>query len=221
MKKYAQELTENEFGELQISDDWYPAPLPRNICLGEMTYPDTAYSFATFFSEQKEGFELGFGSGNYGHSIFSAGKQGKIKVGKFVVLECTNIIANLSVTIGDSCMFSWGSVITDSWIHNGNNDVSVRRKMLQDLSSTETRHPEFYNPLPVIIEDNVWVGFDAVILPGVRVGKGAVVGCKTIVSEDVPAYAVVVGNPAKIIKFLNPTDTEQFRLQAIKEFTSY
>ena len=53
---------------------------------------------------------------------------------------------------------------------------------------------------PIVIEDGVWVATGATILPGVRVGRGAVVGAMAVVSKDVPAGAVVVGNPAKIVK---------------------
>ncbi len=53
----------------------------------------------------------------------------------------------------------------------------------------------------IIIKDDVWIGFNATILKGVTIGKGAIVGACTIVTEDIPDYAVVVGNPARIIKY--------------------
>lgn len=53
---------------------------------------------------------------------------------------------------------------------------------------------------PVVIEDDVMIGANAVVLEGVRVGKGAVIGAGTVVTKDVPAGAVVVGNPGQIIK---------------------
>ena len=55
--------------------------------------------------------------------------------------------------------------------------------------------------LPVIIEDDVWIGSKAQILAGTKIGKGAVIGAGTIITKDVPPYAVIVGNPAKIIKY--------------------
>lgn len=55
--------------------------------------------------------------------------------------------------------------------------------------------------LSVIIDDDVWVGANAIILTGVHVGRGAVIGAGTIVTKDIPPYAVVVGNPARIIRF--------------------
>lgn len=52
---------------------------------------------------------------------------------------------------------------------------------------------------PIIIHDYAWIATDAIILPGVCVGKGAVVGAGAVVAKDVPEYGIVVGNPAKLI----------------------
>ncbi len=53
---------------------------------------------------------------------------------------------------------------------------------------------------PITIEDNVWIGGGAILLPGVRVGRNAVVGAGAVVTRDVPAFTVVAGNPARVIK---------------------
>lgn len=55
----------------------------------------------------------------------------------------------------------------------------------------------------IVIGDDVWIGGHVIFLPGVRVGKGAIVGAGAVVTKDVPEYAVVGGNPAKIIKYRN------------------
>jgi len=52
---------------------------------------------------------------------------------------------------------------------------------------------------PIVIEDNVWVGANAVILSGVHIGEGAVIGAGSVVTKSVPAHTIVVGNPARII----------------------
>ena len=53
---------------------------------------------------------------------------------------------------------------------------------------------------PVVIENDVWIGARVIILPGVHIGTGAVVGAGSVVTKDVPCYAVVGGNPARILK---------------------
>lgn len=53
----------------------------------------------------------------------------------------------------------------------------------------------------VIIENDVWVGANSVILPGVRIGNGAVIGAGSVVTKDIPAFAIAMGNPAKVFKY--------------------
>ena len=59
---------------------------------------------------------------------------------------------------------------------------------------------------PIKIEDNVWIGINSTILPDVTIGKNAIVGARSVVTKDVPENAVVVGNPAKIIKYINESE---------------
>ena len=72
-----------------------------------------------------------------------------------------------------------------------------------EFSSKEI--PMYYQgyklPEKVVISDDVWIGGRVIILPGVTVGKGAIIGAGAVVTKDVPDYAVVGGNPAKILKF--------------------
>jgi len=217
----AQAIEVRSDGKTYLQNDWYPKAIPENVVAEDMVYLDSTYSFACFHSEQKVGFYIGYASGNYLHSHFLVGKHGSIRVGKYVILEATSILANENVTIGNNCMFSWGSVITDSWLVKGTYSISARRKILKDLSTTENRFLNIPHAKPVVIEDNVWVGFDAVIMPGVRLGRGCVVGCKTVITEDVPPYAVIVGEPARIVKFLEPDDAEEQRSKTIADFSDY
>jgi maltose O-acetyltransferase len=52
---------------------------------------------------------------------------------------------------------------------------------------------------PVIIEDDVWIGTRAIILPGVRIGRSSIIGAGAVVAKDVPPYSIVVGNPARVV----------------------
>lgn len=60
----------------------------------------------------------------------------------------------------------------------------------------------------VRIENGAWLGAKVTIVPGVTIGKGAVVGAGSVVTKDVPAYAVAVGNPARVIKFRGAHEEE-------------
>ena len=78
-----------------------------------------------------------------------------------------------------------------------------------------TNNHDFYDrPIlpckPILICKGAWVGAGATILPGIRIGKHAVVGAASVVTKDVPDYAVAVGNPARVIKML---DADKFEDQ--------
>jgi acetyltransferase-like isoleucine patch superfamily enzyme len=63
--------------------------------------------------------------------------------------------------------------------------------------------PVLFSPIataPVVVEDDADIGLGAIVLPGVTVGRGAVVGAGAVVTRDVPAYAVVAGSPARILR---------------------
>ena len=59
---------------------------------------------------------------------------------------------------------------------------------------------------PIVIEDKVWIGINSTILPGVRIGYGAIVGAGSVVTKDVPAMTIVAGNPARIIKKIETSE---------------
>lgn len=61
---------------------------------------------------------------------------------------------------------------------------------------------------PVLVKKGAWIGAGATVLPGVSVGRYAVVGAASVVTKDVPDYAVVVGSPARVIKMLDPKRAE-------------
>jgi acetyltransferase-like isoleucine patch superfamily enzyme len=189
-----------------LADDWYRGVVPSNVVLERDVYVDTAYSFAPFFSEEERALVMGEASGAYDRTTFVVGARGRITVGAYTVLNATTLVCNERITIGAHCLLAWGSVVTDTWDAAS---VEVRRHALRAAAADPHRRiPPLSPPRPVTLEDNVWIGFDAVILPGVTIGRGAIVGCKTIVRESVPPYAVVVGDPARLIRTLDPDDRE-------------
>lgn len=200
--------------------DWYGRGLPPNVRIGRDVYIDTAYGFAPFRSLEEPGLALGDASGAYDRTTFLVGPRGSVHVGEYTCLNGTTIVANGRVTIGAHCLLAWGSVLTDTWLPAGPAAASLdaRKTLLERAARDPGRHPGGIEPpRPVTLADNVWIGFDSVVLPGVTVGRGAIVGCKTVVTADVAAYEVVVGDPMRAVRRLDPDDTPEARERALIE----
>ena len=204
----------------RLEYDWYAGGIPGNVHLGENVYIDTAYGFAPFHSERDPGLTIGDASGAYDRTTFIVGPRGRIDVGSYSILNAAYLVCNSHIEIGDHCLLAWGSVLTDTWPADARLlPINLRREVMRTIADDPARSlPAFADPRPIVVEDNVWVGFDAVVLPGVRLGRGSVVGCKTIVRENVPPYAVVVGSPARIVRYLDADDTEEERARALREY---
>ncbi|WP_343672660.1 acyltransferase [Chitinophaga sp.] len=80
--------------------------------------------------------------------------------------------------------------------------ILTRNHKYDDLSIPMNRQKEAVVK-PVEINDDVWIGTRVIILPGVTIGKGAIIGAGAVVTKSVPDYAIVGGNPAKILKYRN------------------
>jgi acetyltransferase-like isoleucine patch superfamily enzyme len=96
------------------------------------------------------------------------------------------------ITIGNYVMF--GPEVT---IRGGNHRIDLIGRYMMDIKNHEKRPTD---DLGVVIEDDVWVGTRAIILSGVTIGRGAVIAAGAVVTKSVPPYAIVGGNPAKIIR---------------------
>lgn len=70
----------------------------------------------------------------------------------------------------------------------------------------EIRNQELEFGLPIVVEDNVWIGANATILPGVTIGKNSIIAAGAVVTKNVPTNTIVGGNPAKVIREVSETD---------------
>jgi len=79
-----------------------------------------------------------------------------------------------------------------------------RREIERAVSSSPRRLRGEAEARPIRIGANVWIGFDSCVLPGVTIGEGSIVGARSVVAEDAPPYTIVAGNPARVIRRLEP-----------------
>ena len=110
-----------------------------------------------------------------------------------------------NVTIGSGC------TIMDGCVMMGAGGITIENNVLigAQVKLISNNHDIYDRPVltvkPVLIKEGAWIGAGVSILPGVTVGKYAVVGTNSVVTKDIPDYAVAVGIPAKIIKYLDPS----------------
>jgi acetyltransferase-like isoleucine patch superfamily enzyme len=114
--------------------------------------------------------------------------RGRIEIGDCVLMSPgSRLSASDEIIIGNGVMMANGAYVTDSDWHT-----------LYDRTRRDER------VTPVRIGDNVWLGDHATVLKGVTIGQNSVVAARAVVTRDVPANVVVAGNPAKIIRELDP-----------------
>lgn len=188
-----------------LSWDWYAGRIPENVLVDDMAYVETTYSFLLHRSRRAEGVRIGRGASAYLGTMFDTGPKGRVCLGDFTLVHGARIICDAEIDIGDYVMLSWNVVLMDSY--RVPLDPAARRMVLTRLAATSPRHLDCETTAaPIRIARNVWIGFDACVLPGVTIGEGSIVGARSVVFEDVPAYCVVAGNPARMVRRLERDD---------------
>ena len=181
--------------------DWYPGVLPENVFVDESAYVETTYSFALYRSEAPAGVRIGRGSSTYLGTMFDVGVRGQVTLGDYVLVHGARIVCDAAVEIGDYSMISWNVVLMDTY--RLPSDPRERRHELERVPLREPRRIESEaEARPIRIGRNVWIGFDACVLPGVTIGEGSIVGARSVVVQDVAPFTVVAGNPARFIRHL-------------------
>lgn len=112
--------------------------------------------------------------------------------------------------IGESCFINHGAYLMDcATIKIGKNCFIGPNCGMYTASHpiiAEERNQGFEKATPITIEDNVWLGGDVTILPGVTIGEGSIIGAKSLVCKDIPPNVVAVGNPCKPIRTIGEND---------------
>jgi acetyltransferase-like isoleucine patch superfamily enzyme len=137
------------------------------------------------------------GNVEFGHGVmlkgdvvpieFACHRDARISIGDHTFINYgSSISAYHKVEIGSHCLLGHYTLILDS------NEHGVERREILPL------------PAQVIIEDHVWIGSRAVILPGVSLGHHSVIGAGSVVTKDIPANCLAVGNPARVVREFEP-----------------
>lgn len=111
------------------------------------------------------------------------------------------------IIIGDYCLLSPGVRISaEQSIRIGNNVMLAANVYISDSDwhGVYNRIRPFRCSKPVVLEDNVWLGERVIICKGVTVGENSIAGAGAVVTRDVPPNSIVAGNPARVIKTINP-----------------
>lgn len=133
-------------------------------------------------------------------------QSGIIKIGNNVHIGGATLISRTSIIIGNDITMAWGIIIYDHnshsilWEHRQNDNHICYDSYIKYNNNVMNKDWSNVISKPIVIEDKVWIGFDVLILKGVHIGEGAVIGAKSVVTKDVPAWTVVAGNPAILIK---------------------
>lgn len=138
----------------------------------------------------------------------------RFDVGDYSIIEDFTLVANAcgDVILGKKVLIGCGSKITGP-ITFGDNILLAQNVVMSALNHdySDPSKPiveQGYSVKEIIVEDGVWMGAGVIVTPGVRIGRNAVVGAGSVVTRDVPAYSIVVGNPARIVKYFDFTTHE-------------
>jgi acetyltransferase-like isoleucine patch superfamily enzyme len=177
-KKVALELTD-EYGRIRVKRTLQLSSRYLNLFLLSLELPRKDSKKDVFLNKNPEYSEYSMGRFSYGHPIvLNYNSSRKVIIGNFC-----SIANGVTILTGGEHMIHWITTYPFNTLF----------KKFQHIKNNITEGD-------VIIGNDVWIGLNATILPGVKINDGAVVGANSVVTKDVPPYAIVAGNPAKLIR---------------------
>ncbi len=179
----------------KIPGDWFAGVIPPNINAGDNTVVESSFSFKHFFSTLPVALVVG-NNVTLWRTAISTEEKGMIVIGDDCYISNASLVCSEKISIGNRVFIAGGVTIADSDFHPLNPAMRLADTIALSPIGNSKNRPQMKSK-PVLIEDDVWIGFNATILKGVHIGAGAVIQPGALVTEHVLAGATVSGNPAK------------------------
>lgn len=176
---------------------WTQGAHPDNVRLGLNTLVTGDIPFKRFHATAPDALIVGANCTMDGVH-FDLGKEGRVRIGDFCYFTNVVLLCELEVQIGNYVVIGWNTTIADTDFHPLAPAERIADAIACSPLGKGRPRPEILKR-PVIIEDDVWIGPNATILKGVRLGAGAFIEAGSLVTRDVPPRARVLGNPAQKI----------------------
>jgi len=185
----------------KIEGDWCNRTVPSNIVAGKNSMIDSAIIFKQFFSKLPVGLKVG-NNVTIRSSTLATEENAMIEIGDYTFISNASIACNSKITIGKYVCIAGGVNIVDTDFHPVSPAERIADTIALSPAGNKAFRPQFISE-PVIIEDDVWIGFNATILKGVTLGKGAIIQPGSVVAKNVLPGQIVQGNPARTINELS------------------
>jgi acetyltransferase-like isoleucine patch superfamily enzyme len=176
---------------------WAHGALPANVQAGENTLISADYAFKRFRTREPGALVIGAHCTMDGVH-FALGEKGRMTIGDYCYFTNAVLLCELEVRVGNYVMIGWNATIADSDFHPIAPAERIADAVACSPLATSRQRPAIAMKA-VVIEDDVWIGPNATILKGVRIGAGAFIEAGSLVTKDIPPGATVIGNPAQII----------------------
>jgi len=176
---------------------WAQGDLPANVRVGPQTIISGDMAFKRFFSRRDPALTIGAHS-TMERVHFALGEDARVEIGDYCYFTDAMLLCELELHIGNYVVLGWNVTLADTDFH----PIAPALRIADALACSplgKGRPRPVIMRQPVVIEDDVWIGPNATILKGVRIGTGAFIEAGALVTHDIPPRARVLGNPAQIV----------------------
>jgi acetyltransferase-like isoleucine patch superfamily enzyme len=176
---------------------WTEGQIPSNVRVGSDTVVTSDYAFKRFRSRRDEALVIG-ASCTMDGVHFALGEEARVEIGDYCYFTNAVLLCELELRVGSYVVIGWNAAIADTDFHPLGPAERIADAVACSPLGRGRPRPAIIRRA-VVIEDDVWIGPNATILKGVRIGSGAWIEAGALVTRDVPPRRRVIGNPAQIV----------------------